>query len=139
MSEIGRRAGDLAEYWKYGLWFKDGRRDAQLLVQFEDTSTNEAPGAGTLVLKAQGRDPLGLLREIRKSILRRRIGEEPEEILSLDGTTVARSSLATVIEGRVLDVQKKLVPAAAFVDFFSDRERETRRGQHEERKPGDEH
>ena len=26
MSRIGREAGDLAEYWKYGLWLKDGRR-----------------------------------------------------------------------------------------------------------------
>jgi internalin A len=122
MSEIGERAGDLAEYWKYGLWFKDGQRDTQLLVQFMDTSTEEAPGAGALELKAQGRDPRGLLREIRKAILRQRIGEEPEELLTLDGTTIARSALATVIDGRVLDVQKKPVPGAAFAAFFEDRE-----------------
>jgi internalin A len=122
MSEIGREAGDRAEYWKYGLWFKDGRRDSQLLLRFEDTSTDEAPGAGALELKAQGRDPLGLLREIRKAIFRQRIGEEPEEILTLEGTTVARSALAAVIEGRVLDTGGKPVPAAAFAAFFEDRE-----------------
>src|SRR5262249_30846449 len=66
MSRIGRQAGDLAEYWKYGLWFKDGRRDSQLLVQFTNTSTDKAPGAGALELKAQGGDSQGLLREIRK-------------------------------------------------------------------------
>ena len=67
MSQIGQQARDFAEYWKYGLWLKDGRRDTQLLVQFEDTSTDDAPGAGALELKAQGRDPLGLLREIRQT------------------------------------------------------------------------
>ncbi|HKI04653.1 MAG TPA: COR domain-containing protein [Thermoanaerobaculia bacterium] len=122
MGQIGRRAEDLAEYWKYGLWFKDGRRDAQLLVQFENTGTDDAPGAGALELKAQGRDPLGLLREIRRTILQRGIGEKPEELLTLEGTTVARSALATMIDGRVLDLQKKPVPAAAFGAFFEDRQ-----------------
>jgi internalin A len=122
MNEIGRRAGDLAEYWKYGLWLKDGWRDTQLLLQFVDTSTNDAPGAGALELKAQGRDPLDLLREIRKTISRQRIGEEPEELLTLDGTTVARCALANVIAGRVLDLQKRRVLAAAFAAFFENRE-----------------
>jgi internalin A len=121
MSEIGQKAGELAEYWKYGLWFKDGQRDSQLLVHFEDTSTDEAPGAGALELKAQGRDPLGLLREIRW-FFRRQIGAEPEELLTLGGTTVARSALATVIDGRVLDIHKVPVPAAAFIAFFENRE-----------------
>lgn len=120
MSQVGQRAGDLAEYWKYGLWFKDGRWNAQLLVQFKDTSTEDAPGAGMLELKAQGHDPLGLLREIRKEILWRHIGYKPEELLTLDGTTVARSALATVIDGQVLDTQGKSVPATAFAAFFAD-------------------
>ncbi len=93
MSRIGWQAGDLAEYWKYGLWFKDGKRDSQLLVQFEDQSTDAAPGAGALVLKAQGRDPVGLLREIRKAVLQRRIGEETKELLTLDGVAVDWSRL----------------------------------------------
>jgi internalin A len=122
MSKIGRQAGDLAEYWKYGFWLKDGRRDTQLLVQFEDTSTVDAPGAGALELKAQGRDPLGLLRKIREAILGQRIGEEPDELLTLDGTTVARSALANAIDGRVLDIQNKPVPAASFAAFFEGRE-----------------
>jgi internalin A len=122
MSEVGQRAGDLGEYWKYGLWFKDGQRDSQLLVQFEDTSTDEFPGAGALELKAQGRNPLGLLREIRRTIFWHRIGEEPDELLTLDGTTVAHSALATVLDGRAFDVQKRLVPAAEFIAFFEDRE-----------------
>jgi internalin A len=122
MSEIGSEAGDLAEYWKYGLWLKDGQRDAQLLVQFEDISTDDAPGAGALELKAQGRDPEGLLREIRRMILGQRIGEKPEELLTLEGATVARSALATAIDGRVLDLQKKPVPAAPFAAFFEGRE-----------------
>ncbi|HWN43895.1 MAG TPA: COR domain-containing protein [Thermoanaerobaculia bacterium] len=122
MSRIGQKAGDLAEYWKYGFWFKDGRRDTQILVQFEDTSTVEAPGAGALVLKALGQGSLGLLREIRRVILRQRVGEEPEELLTLEGTTVARSALAAGFDGRVLDLQKKPVPAAAFAAFFEGRE-----------------
>ena len=84
------------------------------------------PGAGALELKAQGRDPLGLLREIRKAIFEQRLGEKPEELLTLGGTTVARSALATMIDGgRVLDRQKMLVAAAPFADFFEDREQET--------------
>jgi internalin A len=122
MSVVGQRAGVLAEYWKYGLWFKDGRWNAQLLVQFKDTSTEEAPGAGVLELKAQGHDPLGLLREIRQEILRRHIGEQPEELLTLDGITVARSALSTMIDGHMLDTQGESVPAAAFTAFFEDRE-----------------
>lgn len=128
MSKIGEQAGDLAEYWKYGFWLKDGQRDSQLLVRFEDTGTDEAPGAGALELKAQGRDPLGLLRELRKTILRRRIGEEPEELLTLDSTTVARSALADAIDGRVLDIGRTPVPAAGFTDFFEDRERNADEG-----------
>jgi internalin A len=124
MSEIGIRAGDLAEYWKYGLWLKDGQRDTQVLVQFVDTSTSNAPGAGALELKAQGRDPLGLLRQIRNIIYWQRIGETPEELLTLDGITVARSALANVIEGRVLDIQRTPVLAAPFTAFFEDREHE---------------
>ncbi len=124
MSEIGRQAGDLAEYWKYGLWFKDGQRNTQLLVQFQDTSTAATPGVGALELKAQGRDPQGLLREIRSAVLWQRIGEEPEELLTLDGTTVAKSALANAIDGCVLDLQKQLVSATAFATFFEDRERQ---------------
>jgi internalin A len=123
MSQIGRKAEELAEYWKYGLWLKDGLRDTQLLVQLHDTSTVEEPGAGALELKAQGRDPLGLLREIRKAIVERKIGEEPdEELLTLESTTVASSALTTVIDGRVLDIQGKPVAAAAFTAFFEGRE-----------------
>ncbi len=122
MSEIGRQAGDLAEYWKYGLWLKDGQRDTQLLVQLVDTSTDDAPGAGALEFKAQGRDPLGLLREISKAIPWQRIGGQPEELLTLEGTTVARSALGTVIDGRVLDLQKKPVAASPFVVFFADQD-----------------
>ncbi|PYQ65591.1 MAG: hypothetical protein DMF53_05195 [Acidobacteria bacterium] len=122
MRAVGQQAGDLAEYWKYGLWFKDGQWNAQLLVQFKDTSTGEAPGAGVLELKAQGHDPLGLLREIRQEILRRHIGEQPEELLTLDGITVAQNTLSTVIDGQVLDIRGESVPAAAFAAFFEDRE-----------------
>jgi internalin A len=121
MSRIGSQAGEVAEYWKYGVWFKDGRRDAQFLLQLEDTCTNEMPGAGTLVLKAQGHDPFGLLREIREAILQQRIGEKPEELLTLNGVTVSRSALATMIDGRALDLQKRPVLAAAYSAFFEDR------------------
>jgi internalin A len=124
MNEIGQEAGDVAEYWKYGLWFKDGRRDTQFLLQFEDISTDEEPGAGALELKAQGRDPLGLLREIRKAIFRLQIGEKPEEFLALDGTTVARSAFANAIEGKVLDCRHQPVLAAPFAAFFENRESE---------------
>ena len=122
MSEVGGRAGDAAEYWKYGLWLKDGRRDSQLLVRFEDASTHESPGAGALVLQAAGRDALGLLGEIRRAILEQRIGEAPEEELTLESATVARSALAGGIDGRVLDVERKVVAAAAFATFFEERE-----------------
>jgi len=122
MSRIGQQAGDLAEYWKYGLWFKDGDRDTQLLLQFVDTSTDEAPGAGALEMKAQGGDPLGLLREIRKAIFSQRIGEKPEELLTLDGITVARSALYQGFDGRALDAQGNPVSSAAFIAFFEDRE-----------------
>ncbi len=121
MRRIGSQAGEVAEYWKYGLWFKDGTRDTQILIQLEETSTDKVPGAGALVLKAQGHDPLGLLREIRKAILRQRIGEEPEELLTLDGVTVARSALATAIDGRVLDNEKRPVLAASYSAFFEGR------------------
>lgn len=122
MKSIGRKAGELAEYWKYGFWFKDGPRDTQILVRFEDTSTGGAPGARALELKAQGRDPLGLLQEIRKWIHWRRMGEELEELLTLDGTTVARSALESAIDGRVLDVHGNPTSAAPFAAFFRDRD-----------------
>lgn len=125
MSQIGWQAGELAEYWKYGLWLKDSQRDTQLLVQLEDTSTVEAPGSGALVLKAQGHEPLGLLREIRNSIPLRWIGEQPEELLTLDGFTVARDELSHAINGRLLDFQKRPVSAAAFSAFFEDRDAST--------------
>jgi len=124
MSRIGRQAGEVAEYWKYGLWFKDGRRDTQFLLQFVDTSTDAEPGAGALELKTQGRDPLGLLGEIRREILRQRLGEQPDELLTLDGVTVARSALARPIGDQVLDRQDKLVPAVRFAAFFNDREQD---------------
>ena len=122
MSEVGGRAGDAAEYWKYGLWLKDGRRNSQLLVRFEDASTHESPGAGALVVQAAGRDALGLLREIRRAILEQRMGEAPEEQLTLEGATVSRSALAGGIDGRVLDVERKVVAAAAFAAFFEEGE-----------------
>jgi internalin A len=122
MSEVGQRAGNLGEYWKYGLWFNEGKSGSQLLVQFEDTSTDVVPGTGALILKVQGRDPRELLREIRRSILRRRIGEKPEELLTLGSTMVARSSLASVMGGQVFDVERKPVPAAEFVAFFEERD-----------------
>ncbi len=122
MSALGSQAGDLAEYWKYGLWLKDDQRDAQLLIQFESNATAKRPAAGALVLKAQGRDPLGLLREVRKVIFRQRIVEQPEELLTLGNTTVSRSALEGVIDGRVLDSHKRPVSAARFAAFFEGRE-----------------
>ncbi len=123
MREIGEQASDLAEYWKYGFWLKDGKRDTQLLVRFVDTSSAAAPGAGVLELLAQGSDPAGLLREIRRAIRRQRIGEDPEELLTLDGTTVTRSSLSTrTNDGRALDTAGNWVSAEAFAAFFEDRE-----------------
>jgi internalin A len=122
MSEVGHRAGDFAEYWKYGLWLKDGRRDSQLLVRFEDASSSESPGAGVLVVKAAGRGALGLLGEIRRAILGQQMGEAPEEELTMEGATVSRSALAGEIGGRVLDVERKVVAAAAFAAFFEERE-----------------
>jgi len=123
MSRIGRQAGDSAEYWKYGFWLEDSRRDTQLLVQFEDLDAAESPGSGALIVKAQGRDPLGVLRQIRKAIVQEQIGEEPEELLTLSaGTAVARRALGAAIGGLVLDVEKRPVPAAAYAAFFDDRE-----------------
>jgi internalin A len=119
MGDVGRAAGDRAEYWRYGLWLKDAATGSQILVQLEGTSTEAAPGAGALVLRAQGRDPLGLLRAIRRTALGRRHGDEPEELLTLAGTTVARSALAAAIDGRVLDVHGQAVAAAAFAAFFA--------------------
>jgi internalin A len=89
-----------------------------------------------LELKAQGREPVGLLREIRKAIREQRIGEEPEERLTLDGITVARSTLSTVIEGRVPDIHGKPVPAASFVAFFEDREHDLRDDPSDGKLPG---
>lgn len=120
MSNVGEEVGDLAEYWKYGLWLRDGRWDSQLLVRFEDTASGTAPGAGNLVIETQGGDALGLLREFRDRVPRRRVGEEPDERLTLDGVTVARSALAGAIDGRVLDVRGEAVPAAPFAAFFAD-------------------
>ncbi len=123
MREIGGQAGDRAQYWKYGFWLKDGVRDAQLLVRFVDTSTDEAPGAGALELNTQGSDAAGLLRQTRRAVRRHRIDEEPEELLTLAGTTVARSSLSTrTNDGRALDTGGTWVAAEAFAAFFEDRE-----------------
>ncbi|MEM7481880.1 MAG: leucine-rich repeat domain-containing protein [Acidobacteriota bacterium] len=124
MSQVGEEVGDLAEYWKYGLWFRDGRRDSQLLVRFEDTASEAAPGAGDLVIETQGGDAIGLLREIRERVLRRRVGEEPDERLTLEGLTVARSALTGEIGGKVLDVRGEAVPAAPFAAFFAATEKE---------------
>jgi internalin A len=123
MREIGRQARDLAEYWKYGLWLKDGKRDAQLLVHFLDTRTAEAPGAGALELKAQGGDAIGLLRTIHQAVRRQRIGEEPEERLTLNGTTVAQNALSTrTDDGRARATDGTWVAAEPFAAFFEDRE-----------------
>ncbi len=123
MSEIGQQAADFAEYWRYGLWIKDGKRDAQLLLHFLDTSTDEAPGAGALELKAQGGDALGLLRAVRRAILWQRIGEKPEERLTLNGTTVARSALSTrTDDGRARATGGSWVAAEPFAAFFEGRE-----------------
>ncbi len=120
MCKIGEQAGDHAEHWRYGFWFKDARSDSQILVDFEDAATEAAPGAGALVLKAQGRDPLRLLRKIREAALRHQIGGPPAELLTLDGTTVARAALDHAIDGKVLDIGRRPVPAAPFIAFFAD-------------------
>jgi internalin A len=119
MGRVGRRAGDAAEYWKYGFWLKDAETGSQILVQVEDTSTEADPGAGSLVLQAQGRDPQRLLRTIRNVLLWYPRFDVPEERLTLGGTTVARSALDSAIDGRVLDVQGRSVGGAAFSSFFA--------------------
>ncbi len=125
MQHVGREAGDLAEYWRYGLWLKDARTASQLLVEFEDTATDDAPGAGALVLQAQGRDPLRLLRSMREVALRQRIGERPkEELLSLEGVTVSRGALVSAVEGRVAAADGRMVAAAPFAAFFAEDARE---------------
>ena len=108
MSEVGGRAGDCRRILEVRP-LAQGRPagQLQLLVRFEDAGTHESPGAGALVLQAAGRDALGLLGEIRRAILEQRIGEAPEEELTLESATVARSALAGGIDGRVLDVERK--------------------------------
>ncbi|HEV7668140.1 MAG TPA: COR domain-containing protein [Thermoanaerobaculia bacterium] len=79
MSRVGQIAGEAAEYWKYGFWLYDRKRDSQVLVQQIDTYIAEKPGAGALEFQAQGRDAIGLLREVCRLVSRNRIGEEPEQ------------------------------------------------------------
>jgi internalin A len=124
MSRIGRMAGQEAEYWRYGLWLYDRKREAQVLVRQIDTSTADAPGAGALEIQAQGRDALGLLREIRRSVFENRIGEEPNETLTIDGAVVARGELAHAIGGRVRASGGREIPAEPFSAFFEGREAE---------------
>ncbi len=128
MSAIGRQAGEAAEYWKYGFRLWDRKRDAQILIQQHDTSTNETPGQGALELTAQGRDALGLLRGIWKEIRQRQIGEPPEEFLSLEGVTVSRSAMANAMEGQTHATDGRVVPVAPFAAFFEDREPEATGG-----------
>jgi internalin A len=123
MSDIGRQAGDLAEYWKYGFWLQDDRHGAQLLVQFHDTSTSVAPASGALELKAQGRDPLGLLRQIRSAVLQQPIGEQPDETLTLNGKTVTHASLAAATNGQMLDLPTRSVHVSPLARVFADPER----------------
>ena len=118
MQEVAQRVGPDGEYWKFGLWFEDRERKTQLRVRFIDTSNRESPGAGILVLDAQGGDALALLGEARTSILRLGIGEAPDEHLTLDGETVARAALDSAIDGRVLTLDKEPVSAARFAAFF---------------------
>ena len=119
LSEIGE--GEYrAKYWKSGFWLEHVDWDTQLLVRFEDIRTAELPGAMALVLKTQGREPRRLLREMRWLVRLHEWNEEeePEELLTLDGITVARSTLESALYGRVHDIQGKLVRAAPFAEFL---------------------
>ena len=121
MSRVGQIAGEAAEYWKYGFWLYDRKRDSQVLVQQVDTYKAEAPGAGVLEIQAQGRDAVGLLREIRRLVSQDRIGEKPEQSLTIEGATVSRSELAHALGGQVQTTDGKIVSAAPFITFFEGR------------------
>jgi internalin A len=71
----------------------------------------------------------------RRAIDRQRIGEEPDnELLTLCGTTVARSSLSTQTnDGRAQDTGGAWVAAGAFAAFFEDREHRPEEAEAEEK------
>lgn len=124
MSCVGQIAGKAAEYWKYGFWLYDRKRDSQVLVQQVDINSAEMPGAGAIEIQAQGRDAVGLLREVRRLVSQQRIGEKPEESLTIGGATVLRSELAHSWNGQVRATDGKVVFAAPFVKFFEERREE---------------
>ncbi|MFN7961242.1 MAG: COR domain-containing protein [Thermoanaerobaculia bacterium] len=118
MSLIGREAQDLAEYWKYGFWLYEAETQSQLLVSQEDAATDAQPGAGALVLQAHGQEPERLLRRVRKVIGELKIGEEPRELLTLGGATVAREELAHALGSQVRTTRGEAVDARPFEAFW---------------------
>ncbi len=79
LTGVGRRAGDHAVYWKYGCWFYEQTTDSRVFVLAERSSA-----AGEVVLKAWGRDPIGLLEPLLRTLAGLSRGRPPTVIRSWD-------------------------------------------------------
>jgi internalin A len=77
LARLGAKAGQLAEYWKYGCWFHDATTQSEALIRCEQTPTADRPGAGQTSIRAWGPQARELARALAEVVYRLPIGQRP--------------------------------------------------------------
>jgi internalin A len=57
LARIGRKFGDLATYWKWGVFLYDDQDDARATLEASRGGPGDGPGGGTITVRVWGRKP----------------------------------------------------------------------------------
>jgi internalin A len=99
LSRIGREAKDAAVYWKYGCWFYERVTDSRVLVESQWRDERLQYGAGSIRMRAWGRDARVLLSSLQQELERLPLGQRPE-------LKLARQKEEVVMEMEKLSIER---------------------------------
>jgi internalin A len=78
LSKIGQEAGDSAIYWKYGCWSYEETTDSRVLIEGRWNDTERQAGAGTIRLRAWGKNAESLIDPLLEALESLPICQPPE-------------------------------------------------------------
>ena len=108
LCQIGRLGGPDAAYWRYGCCFYDATTHSRARVRAVNSSTEEAPAKGEIVIETCEGNARELLAKLQKAITGIRIGQPPRVVEDGDTASEAKPERE---ETKPLQETLKIAPA----------------------------
>jgi internalin A len=99
LSKIGQQAGDAALYWKYGCWSYEETTDSRVLIESQWDAAEREAGAGSIRLRAWGKNAETLLNPLLEGLQKLPIGQPPEikRTKAVSAKAIIRSSASVSV------------------------------------------